>query len=390
MFRYKGIGQVFCIFSLLSLSFIITSAPVIVQAATVQELQEKQRKAAGDASKYRDLQVNKEQEANKYEMLVEQTEDTIHEVEHAIESTVVQVSTKEKELAVTDKEISKSKQELDTLKQKQNEAIVTLYELSNISTIEMVAGADMLSHYGDRIEYLDAIQTNTLSLIKDTSQAKAAFENTKNSLEQKKTELSSLKEQQKAQQSGLEQEKQQKSSLLMQANKQAETYDKLANEAEAKKQEFDRQIAAALRATKSKPGSVVRKGRVKKGDIIGYMGNSGYSTGAHLHFSTIQNSEDYVNPRNVVGKNGTVWPFDSYYVSQEFGKSTWASKYAWHNGMDMVAKAGYGTPIRAMADGEIIEPFPNYNGWMPGGYGRYVVIDHGNGLWSLYGHMINQ
>ncbi len=390
MFQYKGVGQILYVFSLLSLSFIITSTPVIVHAATLQELQEKQRKAAEDASKYRDLQANKEQEANKYETLVEQTEETIHGVEHAIEFTAAQVSTKEKELTTTDKEISKSKQELETLKQKQNEAIVTLYELSNVSTIEMVAGTDMLSSYGDRIEYLDAIQTNTLALIKDTTQAKAAFENTKDRLEQKKTELSSLKEQQKAQQSGLEQEKQQKSSLLMQANKQAETYDKLADEAEAKKQEFDRQVAAALRAAKSKPGSVVRKGRVKKGDIIGYMGNSGYSTGAHLHFSTIQNSGDYVNPRSAVGKNGNIWPFDSYYVSQEFGKSTWASKYAWHNGMDMVDKAGYGAPIRAMADGEIIEPFPNYNGWMPSGYGRYVVIDHGNGLWSLYAHMINQ
>ncbi len=379
----------FNLFVSLILSLIIISSPVLVQAASLQELQEQQRKAAEDAEKYRELQEKKEKEAATFEGQVKQTEETIHVVEHAVESTVKQVATKEKELTQTSGEIESTKQKLDQLEDQQDEAIVTLYILGNISTTEMLAGTKTMSEYVDRTEYLSAIEKQVNDVIEDTSETKQALESKKTNLEQKKTELSRLKEQQKAQQSGLEQEKQQKNILLASANKQADTYDKLADEAEARKQEFDRQVAAALRAAKSKPGSVIRKGRVKKGDAIGYMGNSGYSTGAHLHFSTIQNGGDYVNPRNIIGKNGNAWPFDSFYVTQEFGKPNWAARYAWHNGIDMVDKGGYGAPVRAMADGEIIEPFPNYNGWMPGGYGRYVVIDHGNGLWSLYGHMIN-
>jgi murein DD-endopeptidase MepM/ murein hydrolase activator NlpD len=44
--------------------------------------------------------------------------------------------------------------------------------------------------------------------------------------------------------------------------------------------------------------TAVSKGHVvKRGDIIGYVGNSGRSTGAHLHYSVVLNGV-YVNPRN--------------------------------------------------------------------------------------------
>ena len=42
----------------------------------------------------------------------------------------------------------------------------------------------------------------------------------------------------------------------------------------------------------------VKKGdKLEKGDIIGLMGNSGRSTGIHLHYE-IMKKEDKINPRN--------------------------------------------------------------------------------------------
>lgn len=49
-----------------------------------------------------------------------------------------------------------------------------------------------------------------------------------------------------------------------------------------------------------------------------------------------------------------------------------------HKGLDIAAKTG--TPIKAVADGTII-----HSGEM-GGYGNLIIIDHGNGVKTYYGH----
>ena len=49
-----------------------------------------------------------------------------------------------------------------------------------------------------------------------------------------------------------------------------------------------------------------------------------------------------------------------------------------HNGVDLAASSG--TPIRATADGEVVIASDQ------GGYGLCIVIDHGSGLGTLYGH----
>jgi murein DD-endopeptidase MepM/ murein hydrolase activator NlpD len=70
---------------------------------------------------------------------------------------------------------------------------------------------------------------------------------------------------------------------------------------------------------------------------------------------------------------GFIWPTSG----------TLTSGFGWrwgrmHEGIDIAAPTG--TPISAAASGTVI-----HAGWM-GGYGNLVVIDHGNGLATAYGH----
>ncbi|MBP1576717.1 MAG: peptidoglycan DD-metalloendopeptidase family protein [Oscillospiraceae bacterium] len=73
-----------------------------------------------------------------------------------------------------------------------------------------------------------------------------------------------------------------------------------------------------------------------------------------------------------VNKAGFIWPASGTISCRWWG-------YYNHQGLDI---AGYtGAPIWAAADGTVI-----YSGWKYGGYGYYVLIDHGNGYKTGYMH----
>ncbi len=75
----------------------------------------------------------------------------------------------------------------------------------------------------------------------------------------------------------------------------------------------------------------------------------------------------------------SIWPTVGR-ISSRFGyrRDPFTGILSFHDGLD-IANA-YGTPIYATADG-IVE----FAGWN-GGYGNQVVINHGNGIETVYGH----
>lgn len=75
----------------------------------------------------------------------------------------------------------------------------------------------------------------------------------------------------------------------------------------------------------------------------------------------------------------SIWP-TSGEISSGYGyrRSPWGWGRQFHEGVDIAAE--WGTPISAAADGEVV-----FSGWN-GGYGKMVVIDHGNGISTAYAH----
>ena len=75
------------------------------------------------------------------------------------------------------------------------------------------------------------------------------------------------------------------------------------------------------------------------------------------------------------------WPAPSYtYISSEFGYRTAPTTGAstFHSGLDMAAPSG--SAILAAADGDVVAA--SYSSSM----GNYVMIDHGDGLYTIYMH----
>ena len=72
-------------------------------------------------------------------------------------------------------------------------------------------------------------------------------------------------------------------------------------------------------------------------------------------------------------------------ITQRYGETAYSTAYYHgkpHNGLDIGAPIG--TPVYAAADGTIVRV--DYNGWYYQ-YGRYIMIDHGNNLSTLYAHL---
>jgi len=78
-----------------------------------------------------------------------------------------------------------------------------------------------------------------------------------------------------------------------------------------------------------------------------------------------------VKPAASTASGERVWPSQGHYVTQPFkGKK--------HTGIDIDGQIG--SPNYAMSDGTV-----EFAGWSVG-YGLSIVINHGNGLWTRYGH----
>jgi murein DD-endopeptidase MepM/ murein hydrolase activator NlpD len=81
------------------------------------------------------------------------------------------------------------------------------------------------------------------------------------------------------------------------------------------------------------------------------------------------------------GYTPSIWPVDGKLESGFGGRRNpfGGSGYEFHSGQDI--EAAWGTPVIAGASGKIA-----FVGWQ-NGYGQLVVIDHGGGLTTRYGHL---
>ena len=82
---------------------------------------------------------------------------------------------------------------------------------------------------------------------------------------------------------------------------------------------------------------------------------------------------------SVLSHTPSIAPVEGW-ITSSFGRrrSPFTGKREMHEGLDIAARTG--TPIVAPADGTVIKV--GYNG----GYGKVVVIDHGNGIVTKFGH----
>ena len=86
---------------------------------------------------------------------------------------------------------------------------------------------------------------------------------------------------------------------------------------------------------------------------------------------------------STTGTGNLVWPSYCTYISSRQGPRVHpiTGEYKNHGGTDIAAS--YGSAIYAADSGRVVSSSDGWNG----GWGNYVMIDHGNGMQTLYAHM---
>lgn len=105
------------------------------------------------------------------------------------------------------------------------------------------------------------------------------------------------------------------------------------------------------------------------------------SKSSDYSYQNDSSSSDSPSAPSSSGSGSMLTPVDNYRMSSGFGTRVHpiTGKIKKHTGVDLAAPQG--TDIHAAEDG-VVTVAQWWNG-----YGNTVVIDHGNGVWTLYGHI---
>lgn len=258
----------------------------------------------------------------------------------------------------------------------------------NSSSLVYLLGSKTLDDLITKLKYLSLLEKQDKTILSQMSLMKSSFSGQKNLLSNKKDKIGLLKAE-------IEKQKQNNVSYKTRLEDQKLTKSWILQETqneEAKYQQLLAQIRAELESINSAFASIIGKEgtEVKKGDIVAYEGNTGCSTGPHLHFGVYKDGVA-VNPRKYLDDD-LDWPINDPIITQEYGEN-----YSWymnnfgipgHNGMDLTGPAPfYGTPIRAAEDGVAYTSYDSKACYMTGTVGKGIVIVHDNGLKTIYWHV---
>ena len=228
---------------------------------------------------------------------------------------------------------------------------VLLLLLDSKDISDLMSRMDMV---GEIIAYDKRVEENLIAARQEVEAAKAALEQALAEQEAKKAELD-------AQKAALEQQVAEAEQLIKSLEADIDAYAALYAQAEAQKQALQNQInakVAELVAQEQAARQAAQRQAQQTGQPVTY------------------------NAQASVGATGTMqWPAVGHGISSPFGYRIHPIYHTqkMHTGVDI--NVAYGTPVMAADGGTVI-----LSGWN-GGYGNCIVINHGNGITTLYGHM---
>ena len=236
----------------------------------------------------------------------------------------------------TQAQLEKKQREVDERMIIYRKRLRDIYINGQINYLDVLLGAKDFSDFSSRMYLLQKIISSDLAMLEQ-------MKRDADEINARKEQLAGEMKEIKANQTELEAKKARVSKLREQ---RAQVLYKAQEEESASQAEYDRLLAISENIT-----AMLRNMESSRGGAPAGRGGTG---------------------RFMWPCNGAITSYYGWRTHPIFG----TTKY--HSGMDIAVD--YGTPIQAADSGTVV-----YSGWL-GGYGNCVMIDHGGGLVTLYGH----
>ena len=286
---------------------------------------------------------------------VEELDSQMSEVSNDLLEVQNLLDTKEAELDKTTKELAQAKIDVEKQYEDMKLRIKFMYENGTMSYIQILLSSGSFSELLNKAEYIEQVSEYDRNMLqtyqdnrdkitrleKDLKDQKEVLEQVKGDVEAKQTEMAGLISDKQSEIEGYESDIQNKEEAIKE-------YEAMIAEQDSTIKALEASVAAA---------------KAKRAQM------------------TVSDNSTNAADQPQYGGGAFVWPAPSYTrISDDYGYSTHPilGIQQFHSGVDMAAPSG--SSILAAADGTVVAA--TYNATM----GNYVMIDHGNGLYTIYMH----
>lgn len=251
------------------------------------------------------------------------------------------ISLLEKYIAEKEEEMREKQAEIDSNYALFKKRVCAMTKVPTGSTVGLVLGAETYSQFVNRSEITARVAQYDRELIADLNAQKAELEQLKKDIEENKTEVESDKV-------AMDEKKQELSSKMAETQKQIQDISLLEQQFLANKAQLQKQMKQVQAEIDQIYAEIARR-----------------STQAVYVGGTMTQPTPTLNQ-----------------ITSAYGWRFGGSDF--HTGVDFSGPSAYGQPIVAANTGKVA--FVNLS-FTPGyGYGKYLIIDHGGGITTLYGH----